>query len=114
MKKSFYKPTIFLAFSFALVLFSSCKKSSDLPAAALGTPEKPSQKMKLSKVNADVATVWYRLQLRIILNAIPAYSNTATVRVFAYTGVALYESVQPGLSHSHSLSNSLNGMPAMP
>ena len=63
---------------------------------------------------ADLANDWYRLQLKIITYSSPQYSNAVAIRFFAYEGITLYESLQPGMPGTVSLSESVYQMPAMP
>ncbi len=83
-----------------LCFFSSCNKSENTPA--------PPQE------NGDLAIAWYKLQLKIILNANPAISPTVVARIFGYEGIGLYESVRHGVINSVSLNTFLYQMPSMP
>ncbi|HEX6180644.1 MAG TPA: hypothetical protein VFZ47_05320, partial [Chitinophagaceae bacterium] len=82
---------------------------------------------RLSKLNAsghlqqtktfssEVAQKWHDLQLRIL--RLPAGANPFGLngnRIFAYCGIALYESVVPGMPAYQSLDFQLTDMPAMP
>ncbi|MDQ2863857.1 MAG: hypothetical protein M3R50_09470, partial [Bacteroidota bacterium] len=59
---------------------------------------------------ANVATDWYKLQLKILLER-----NSALTGVyFGYIGIGLYESVRYGSNNSVSLSTKLSHMPEMP
>ena len=61
-------------------------------------------------IYAQVATDWYKLQLRILLERNSALNGS----YFSYIGIALYESVRHIEDKSVSLSSSLYQMPAMP
>jgi hypothetical protein len=66
-----------------------------------------------SQVNLDDASValdWYKLQLRLLLER----NSTMNGAYFAYLGIGLYESVQPGIKNAKSLSSLLYQMPQMP
>jgi len=63
---------------------------------------------------ADLANDWYRLQLKIITYSSPQYSNAVVIRLHGYEGIALYESLQPGMPGTVSLSESVYQMPVMP
>jgi hypothetical protein len=67
-----------------------------------------------SPTSHAVATKWYSLQLRMILNANPAVSNIAAIRLFAYSGISLYESARFVIAHSVSLHGQLYQLPKMP
>lgn len=67
-----------------------------------------------SKDDAAVATDWYKLQLQLILKANPAVPNLGANRLFAYTGIALFEASRFERESSRSLQGQLYQMPVMP
>ena len=102
-----------------LIIFTvSCQKELDRQGqvAQLPTNASPMQDkghLKQTKTySSEVVTKWMDLQLRVIRTTagMPPPTNS---RFFAYTGVALYESVVPGMPEYQSLSGQLNGMPVM-
>lgn len=72
--------------------------------------QKPVVSPDASTYPADVVTSWMALQLKLG-RAMPP---PVTVRRFAYTGVALYESIVPGLAGYQSIAPQLNGLSALP
>ena len=60
----------------------------------------------------DVVTSWLALQVKLVqtTTALPALPP----RRFAYTGIALYESIVPGLTGYKSIASQLNGLPTLP
>jgi len=94
----------------AFLFFSACKKGYD---ARYPEPGKGGY-IPTSKDRATVATDWYKLQLRMILQSSPAKSNLATIRLFAYSGVSLFEAARFEIYNSKSLQGQLNEMPEMP
>jgi hypothetical protein len=62
--------------------------------------------------SADVVTSWLTMQLKLTQTT-PA-SPVLPPRRFAYTGIALYESIVPGLAGYQSIASQLNGLPALP
>lgn len=100
MKKVFYLATIFGLLS----TISSCNKN-DFFDTGMGHPGDG----KTS--DAKVATDWYRLQLRILLERNSAFNPNAYI---GYIGIALYEAVRYETPNSVSFSKKLNQMPAMP
>lgn len=57
-----------------------------------------------------IALDWYRLQLQILLER----NSSMNGAYFAYLGIGLYESIQPGIRNSSSFSKILYQMPEMP
>ncbi|GAA4469198.1 hypothetical protein GCM10023189_55850 [Nibrella saemangeumensis] len=57
---------------------------------------------------------WYKFIARLQLRETPQPVVLAQLRAFAYIGVGLYESVQPGIKGASSLSKRLYQMPDMP
>src|SRR4051794_31855280 len=92
-----------LSIIFFITITVSCNKR---PCDSCGFPPTPE--------SGTVATDWYKLQIRILLNANPATSNATNFDNFGYIGVGLYEAVRPGIPGSVSLSGKLQQMPAMP
>ncbi|GAB3337925.1 hypothetical protein GCM10027299_49560 [Larkinella ripae] len=60
----------------------------------------------------DVVRSWLTLQLKLALTA-PG-GPTSSPRRYAYTGIALYESIVPGLAGYQSIAPQLNGLPSLP
>lgn len=64
--------------------------------------------------SADVVYQWYKFMNRLQLPITPQPVVFIQLRAFAYIGVGLYESVQPGIKDASSLSKKLYQMPDMP
>ncbi len=97
----------------SILLFISCQKEINTQTNI----EKISavqDRLVMKKDNAAVATDWYNLQLRMILNANPALPSLVINRMFGYTGIALFEAARFQIPNSISLSGQLNEMPEMP
>ncbi len=62
---------------------------------------------------ADVATQWFD-KLYELTKVCPGFTPPVAARAFGYAGVALYESVVPGMSEYRSLAGKLTGLPEMP
>ena len=93
-----------------MILFSSCHKNmNDVPANA--NTSSIQSDLQYKEVDASVATDWYKLQLRFLLekNSVLAFGGH-----FGYIGIGLYESVRNINPNSISLSEKLYQMPAMP
>ena len=65
-----------------------------------------------STYSAEVVTSWLTMQLKLQLTA-PG-SPTVVPRRYAYTSIALYESIVPGSSAYQSIAPKLNGLPPLP
>ena len=111
--------TRFLFFTVVLFFFFSCKKQADLPAlqeeiASAANANSQHGHLKLTKeFSSEVVVKWMDMQLRVIrtTTGMPPPTNS---RFFAYSGVALYESVVRGMLAYQSLSGQLTAMPTMP
>ena len=62
---------------------------------------------------SDVAVKWLDMQIRIMRTA-TGIPNVAFIRPYAYSGIALYEAVVPGMPSYPSLSGKLNGLSGLP
>jgi hypothetical protein len=102
MKRNFL---LFLAVG-ALALYSCKKDGTPDPDWKFGHGSNP----KAMHESADVATDWYNLQFRILLERNSALNGVH----FGYIGIGLYESVRFGVKNSVSLSSKLYQMPEMP
>ncbi|MGZ8538679.1 MAG: vanadium-dependent haloperoxidase [Flavisolibacter sp.] len=90
---------------FFCLLFISCKKSSD----------EDEIKGQTKNYSSEVAQKWHDLQLQFL--RLPPGPNPYGMhgnRYFAYSGIALYESVVAGMPGYQSLQGQLTNMPAMP
>jgi hypothetical protein len=102
-----YSVPFFLALAFLFIAgkTSGCddgKKSNDGHAALTNA------------YSSEVAIRWMDMQLELIRTSSPFIGGLPTSRPFAYAGIALYESVVPGMPACRSLSAQLTAMPAMP
>ena len=102
----------------ALLFIVGCSKQ-DQPSVAneeLSQSNGINGHLKQTKTySGEVAQKWHDLQLRIL--RLPAGANPYGLngnRFFAYFGIALYESVVPGMPRYKSLGGQLNAMPDMP
>ncbi len=98
-----------LVFIMVLVLSSCQKNINDVPANA--NTASAQSGMQSKKYDASVATDWYKLQLRFLLEKNSVLANGV---FFGYIGIGLYESVRNGTPGAISLSEKLYQMPAMP
>ncbi len=100
------------------IIFAGCKKEtqtsdqiSDLQSAANKTHGHLTQTKTFT---SDGVYKWIDMQLRLMRTSSPFIGGLPVSRVFGYTGIALYESVVPGMPAYQSLSGQLNQFPDMP
>ena len=114
-KKLFYT----VAVVFIIVLFfSACQKeisqkqpSQEIAAEANSNSEHGHLK-QTKEYSSDVAIAWMNMQLELFRTTAGLFPNQN--RHIAYCGLALYESVVPGMPAYQSIASQLNGLPAMP
>jgi hypothetical protein len=113
--QSFHRPKswlLLLAITFLSV--TGCKKEITQEEAAQSSSSNDviaaSQSAELQ--SGVVAVDWYKLMLRMVLNANPPTPPNS--RMFGYAGITLYEAVQNGIPHAVSLHTYLYQMPQMP
>lgn len=95
-----------LTLSFVLTGFIACKKNDD-------TANGHSQ--QTNKYSSDVAVRWLNQQMKMFRLPLAAGATAPSAdRTFAYSGIALYEAVVPGMPTYRSLGGQLNGFPQMP
>jgi hypothetical protein len=88
-----------------LLTTTSCQKEP--------IPKEPTSKEpNAQSFSGDVVISWLNMQLKLTQTT-PA-SPTFPPRRYAYTGIALYESIVPGLAGYQSIVAQLNGLPALP
>jgi len=102
----------FLMSIILIAVITSCQKTAQhLPAVATNPiAGSPDNLRRADKNDATVATDWYRLQFRIMLERNSAFNGI----YFSYIGLGLYESVRPGIKGASSFYGKINSMPAMP
>jgi membrane-associated phospholipid phosphatase len=66
-----------------------------------------------SQFSANVATEWFQLDLQLIQQT-PGFSPPVAARALGYLGLALYESVVPGMATHRSLAGQLNELDSLP
>ena len=103
----------------AIFFFSACQKdvnrqdhlTEEIPTA----PNTNSQHGHLKQTKtypADVAIAWINMQMRLMRAS--GLGNTILARHYAYSGVALYETVVAGMPAYQSVAPQLNGLSGLP
>ena len=103
----------------ALILLVSCQKEINkepkLPEEFSTTANQSHGHLQQTKTfSSEVARKWHNLQLAILRIAGGNPYSLNGNRYFAYLGIALYETVAPGMPGYQSLYGQLTDMPAMP
>ena len=86
---------------FSALFFVSCQKDPVAP---------PPQTADYA---ATVATKWFE-QFRALTRVCPGFTPPVAARAFGYAGVALYESVVPGMPLHHSMEGRLSQLATLP
>ncbi len=108
-------------FAFLLLLlgFTACqKKELGSSSETLSTASRAGINGHLQQTktfSSEVVQQWLNRQLAMFRLPLPPGTGAPSAdRAFAYTGIALYEAVVPGMPAYQSLSGQLTGLPAMP
>jgi hypothetical protein len=115
-KPSFNKWTLLAVIS--LLIFSSCQKQIDKPlsrnetATAANSNSEHGHLQQTNTYPSEVAIKWMDMQLELFRTTAGLFPHQN--RYVAYCGLALYESVVPGMPAYQSIASQLNGLPAMP
>ncbi|MEO5947567.1 MAG: vanadium-dependent haloperoxidase [Chitinophagaceae bacterium] len=97
-----------------LLLLNSCKKEIEQQQEEYSAAIQAKGHLKQSKTfSSDVLQAWINFDLRLLRNN-ASLNNYIMMQHFAYSSVALYESVVPGMPAYKTLSGQLNQMPPMP
>ncbi|HLO82793.1 MAG TPA: hypothetical protein VK166_17630, partial [Chitinophagaceae bacterium] len=93
-----------------ILFIISCSKTDLKQNDLTVNTESKANSGKAERDKADVATDWYELQFKIMLERNSAFNGV----YYAYIGVGLYESVRPGIRGASSFYGKLRNMPKMP
>ena len=105
MKKSIIK----LSFLCFLLFFFACQKTDWVPDFKHHTPGNENQSLShTKKYPAKVAFDWINLQ-QSLSKTTPGFGPGPTGRAFSYSGLALYESVLPGMPSFQSYLSKVTG-----
>jgi membrane-associated phospholipid phosphatase len=84
-----------------------------LACAALGPRAQQPVARDASQYSANVAIDWFQLDLQLVQQT-PGFSPPVAARALGYLGLALYESVVPGMPAHRSLAGQLNELDSLP
>ena len=99
---------LILLLAIAFTIPTSCKKEDghgDFFGKGHGIPA--------SAYNANVPLAWFKL-ITVMVRTVPGNTGPVQSRSFGYMGLALYESVVPGMHDYRSIQKQLNGLPELP
>ena len=102
-----------------LLLLSACQKDTQnltknqTKAPPLSVIAAQGHLKQTNTYSSEVVVKWMNLQVRLMA-ATTGVANVAFVRPYAYSGIALYEAVVPGMPAYQSLAGQLTEMPSLP
>jgi hypothetical protein len=117
MKNTFIKNVSYV-FVFVVIL-SSCQKQVSEPGSpeeistAANNQNKHGHLQQTKTFSSDVAIRWMNMQIELMRKT-TTVGNVAFSRHYAYSGIALYESVVPGMPAYQSIASQLNGLSGLP
>jgi hypothetical protein len=114
IKHSFSLKLLMVLLLFAV--FYSCKKAHFVPEPStsnLASLSKAQKSLKESEESADVVHQWYNY-ISALQRPYSQNNPIVAMRYFAYIGIGLFESVQPGIKGGSSFGPKLLEMPTMP
>lgn len=98
-----------LVMAFVLMLLQACQPTD--PVEPDPTPATTGR--AANEYNADVATKWAELQLKLTKTT-PGFTPPVASRAYGYAGLTMYEAVVPGIKDGKSLAGQLQGLTALP
>jgi hypothetical protein len=91
----------FIYFLLTILMVSGCTDVGEI------VPNTPTQANITSNYSADFLHDWFKLECRLVKDT-PGFFPPQAARVFAYTGIAAYESVYRGIPEARSLAGQIN------
>lgn len=115
LNKTNFRLKLVVVVLFFGVLYS-CKKTDPLSEPSVQNAKHSADRSspKQNQESADFVYKWYKYMTQLQLPATPVPNVIVQNRAFAYIGIGLFESVQPGIKGGSSFSPKLYQMPAMP
>ena len=109
-----------ILFALVPILILSCQKENkELPnteeiATAANSNKEHGHLQQTKTFSSEVVLKWMDMQLRLFRTNAPPLGGLPPQRYYAYSAIALYESVVAGMPAYQTLSGQLTDMPAMP
>ena len=110
------KNLLFLAVISMLIIIAGCQKeirTKDQPMALESNNDEHGHLKQTKTYSSEVVIKWMNMQIRLMA-ATTGVANVTFTRPFAYSGIALYESVVGGMPNYQSIANQLNGLSGLP
>src|SRR5690606_25228424 len=105
MKTIAHFQTRYLVFIFlCLFSFSGCDDEQSRPPYV----------KEVKTYSSEVAIRWMNMQVKQMREYPPTVGNVLYARHYAYSGIALYEAVVPGMPAYVSIASQLNGLTGLP
>ena len=103
----------------SICIFSACQKQINHPSnleeiAAVAYSNSHGHLKQTKTFSSEVVVKWIQMNNRLLLTTPRPAPGVKSNREFGYIGIAVYESVVPGMPGYQSLSSQLDQMPAMP
>src|SRR5215217_5664932 len=104
---------------FIAITFTACQKKDALVQEenlmSLARNNQSNGHLKQTKTfSSDVAIKWMDMQVKQMRAYPGIVGNAAYSRHYAYSGIALYEAVVPGMPAFQSIASQLNGLSGLP
>ena len=104
--------TAVLLIAASLLTLNGCRKDDSI-SSNTNSDLSMARGTHAREFSSEVAQDWMKMEMTI-LRTITGLNNLYAVRPFVYSGIAMYQSVVPGMPSYQTLSGQLTGLPAMP
>lgn len=104
---------LFAIIFMAVIVFNSCRKLDEF-VSSQNLFDDHGHLHQTKSYSSDVVLKWIDMHLRLYRTNPTPIGGPPPTRYFAYSAIALYESVVPGMPSFRSLSGQLTDMPDMP
>src|SRR6266536_2125304 len=103
---------LLLLIGLSIVIGTGCRREEEIISNHPTVAREGVQNSE-GKPDSYIVQSWYNLMMKLII-ATPGHTPPIVARSFAYTGVALYESLVGEMHLHHSLAGQLNGLTSVP
>ena len=104
---------LLLLIGLSIVIGTGCRREEEIISNQNPTVARKGVQNSEGKPDSYIVQSWYNLMMKLII-ATPGHTPPIVARSFAYTGVALYESLVGEMHLHHSLAGQLNGLTSVP